>query len=143
MLPNPGDEKDFRDQGCDDYAGVTWSDIPDTDGRRIFIGWMGNWEYAQVVPTAPWRSAMTLPRSLTLHLTSSGLRVFSQPVRELRELRGARFDLPASILRGARRLTDEFALSPSAAELILRFDLRQSHASRFTLVGPGSLIQVV
>ncbi len=56
----------WLDYGRDNYAGVTWSDIPKKDGRRLFIGWMSNWDYAQVVPTETWRSAMTLPRSLHL-----------------------------------------------------------------------------
>ena len=30
------------------------------------MGWMSNWEYAQVVPTYKWRSSMTLPRELSL-----------------------------------------------------------------------------
>ncbi|MDH5381668.1 MAG: glycoside hydrolase family 32 protein, partial [Cyclobacteriaceae bacterium] len=39
------------DHGADNYAGVTWSDIPKSDGRRLFMGWMSNWQYANVVPT--------------------------------------------------------------------------------------------
>ena len=41
----------WMDYGKDNYAGVTWSDIPEQDGRRLFIGWMSNWQYAQIVPT--------------------------------------------------------------------------------------------
>lgn len=52
------------DYGPDNYAGVTWANIP--NGRKVFLGWMSNWDYAQAVPTAPWRSAMTLPRDLSL-----------------------------------------------------------------------------
>ncbi len=77
----------WLDYGRDNYAGVTWSDIPETDGRRIFIGWMSNWDYAQVVPTEKWRSATTLPRTLLLKQTASGLRLFSKPVKELMALR--------------------------------------------------------
>lgn len=70
------------DYGRDNYAGVTWSDIPAEDGRRIFIGWMSNWNYANVVPTERWRSAMTLPRTLTLRNTSAGQLLCAQPVQE-------------------------------------------------------------
>ncbi len=77
----------WLDYGRDNYAGVTFSDIPSADGRRLFLGWMSNWTYAQVVPTSPWRSAMTLPRSLGLHASAAGLRVFSEPARELAGLR--------------------------------------------------------
>lgn len=51
------------DYGPDNYAGVTWSN---TGKRKIFLGWMSNWQYANQVPTARWRSAMTAPRDLVL-----------------------------------------------------------------------------
>ena len=54
----------WLDFGRDNYAGVTFNDAP--EGKRIFIGWMSNWDYASKVPTDPWRSAMTLPRELSL-----------------------------------------------------------------------------
>ncbi|MBK5192391.1 MAG: glycoside hydrolase family 32 protein, partial [Flavobacteriaceae bacterium] len=38
------------DYGKDNYAGVTWSNIPDSDGGTLFMGWMSNWLYGQEVP---------------------------------------------------------------------------------------------
>jgi fructan beta-fructosidase len=81
------DEVKWLDYGADNYAGVTWSNVPEQDGRRLFIGWMSNWDYAQVVPTHPWRSAMTLPRSLELIKNHDGYEVASRPVSELQSLR--------------------------------------------------------
>lgn len=52
------------DYGRDNYAGVTFSGAP--ENKKIFLGWMSNWEYAGKVPTDPWRSAMTIPRELSL-----------------------------------------------------------------------------
>jgi fructan beta-fructosidase len=75
------------DWGRDDYAGVTWSNIPGSDGRRIFIGWMSNWEYATVVPTTVWRSATTIPRELSLINENGQYLLTSNPVRELANLR--------------------------------------------------------
>jgi sucrose-6-phosphate hydrolase SacC (GH32 family) len=40
--------------GADNYAGVTFSNIPKKDGRTVFIGWMSNY-YAQDVPNEKWR----------------------------------------------------------------------------------------
>lgn len=77
----------WLDYGRDFYAGVTWSDMPANDHRRVLLGWMSNWDYGQDVPTSPWRSAMTVPRTLTLHRTPEGLRLFQQPVKELNTLR--------------------------------------------------------
>jgi sucrose-6-phosphate hydrolase SacC (GH32 family) len=54
----------WLDYGRDNYAGVTFNNA--LEDRKIFLGWMSNWEYAHTFPTQPWRGAMTLPRELTL-----------------------------------------------------------------------------
>jgi fructan beta-fructosidase len=77
----------WLDWGRDDYAGVTWSDIPASDGRKLFIGWMSNWNYATVVPTRVWRSAMTIPRELSLTGDNGQFFLTSKPVREFGDLR--------------------------------------------------------
>lgn len=76
----------WLDYGRDNYAGVAWSDIPEEDGRKLFLGWMNNWSYAQLVPTIEWRGAMTLPRELILKNTDHGYRIYSLPVKELEQL---------------------------------------------------------
>lgn len=80
-------EVKWLDWGADNYAGVTWSNIPEEDGRKLFIGWMSNWLYAQVVPTDNWRSAMTLPRELDLVEVEGKLIVGSKPIEALEKLR--------------------------------------------------------
>ncbi|UCS93106.1 glycoside hydrolase family 32 protein [Echinicola marina] len=84
------DGKDVKwiDYGADNYAGVTWSDIPKTDGRRLFLGWMSNWLYANIVPTTIWRSAMTLPRKLELYHFEGKDLLASRPVMEVKTLYG-------------------------------------------------------
>lgn len=86
----------WLDAGRDNYAGVTWSDVPDSDGRRIFIGWLSNWAYAQVVPTEKWRSAMTIPWELNLKNIGGVPRLISTPVRELKSLEKMNTVLPSN-----------------------------------------------
>jgi fructan beta-fructosidase len=69
------------DQGMDYYAAVTYDNAP--DGKRILLGWMSNWLYADKTPTQTWRSAMALPRELTLRKTSSGYALSQSPVTGL------------------------------------------------------------
>jgi fructan beta-fructosidase len=76
----------WLDAGTDNYAGVTWSDIPDSDGRRIFMGWMSNWAYAQVVPTEKWRSAMTIPWHLSIQQVNGIPKLTGNPVKEINKL---------------------------------------------------------
>ena len=54
----------WMDSGMDFYAGVTFGNVP--NDKKLMISWMSNWFYAQKVPTEVWRSAMTLPRELSL-----------------------------------------------------------------------------
>ena len=81
------DQRQVRwiDYGSDDYAGVTYNNTP--DGKRIFIGWMSNWNYAQKTPTQNWRSAMTLPRKLTMVKDNGNYILQSNVIAEFGELR--------------------------------------------------------
>lgn len=75
-------QKDTRwiDYGPDNYAGVTWSN---TGKRKLFIGWMSNWNYAQQLPTQSWRNAMTIARELHLAKGGNELYLASLPAAEL------------------------------------------------------------
>ncbi len=75
----------WLDYGPDDYAGITWSN---TGNRKIFLGWMSNWTYANLVPTETWRNAMTLPRDLRLRHVGNDVFVASLPVPELSKATG-------------------------------------------------------
>lgn len=70
----------WLDYGPDEYAGVTWNNTGD---RNIFLGWMSNWRYANVVPTKKWRSSMTIARELSLGKIAGQYFVKSQPVAAL------------------------------------------------------------
>ena len=74
----------WLDHGADNYAGVTFSNVP--DGRHLFIGWMTNWNYAQKVPTEKWRSAMTLPRELSLVKDKNEFFVSSRVISDFDKL---------------------------------------------------------
>ncbi len=113
------------DYGPDNYAGITWDNAP--DARRLFIGWMSNWEYAQAVPTDPWRGAMTVPRELRLQETPAGLRLFQEPVAELRALRKSPQPLAAATVEAKLPLPGEIA----TAEIELTFDLARTAAPEF------------
>jgi fructan beta-fructosidase len=68
------------DYGADNYAGVTWFG---TGERKISMGWMSNWIYAQQVPTQKWRSATTIARDLSLGVINNEFYLKSMPVKEL------------------------------------------------------------
>ena len=87
------DGKDFQyfDFGSDNYAGVTWSNVPNSDSKKTFVGWMSNWRYGTSTPTDPagtWRSAMTVPRTLELKTINGKVRMVDNPVSQLDSIKG-------------------------------------------------------
>ena len=124
----PVEQVNWLDYGKDNYAGVTWSDIPDQDGRRLFLGWMSNWQYATKVPTNKWRSAMTLPRKLELLNTTNGIKLFSKPVKELEKLRKSITNLSENTVIGRAFLQE---VNPSQLEVELTFDIEKSDSKAF------------
>lgn len=88
FTPDPLPYPLWLDYGRDNYAGVTWSNIPESDGRTLFIGWMNNWDYANLIPPVHFKGANTLPRELKLVHNGNHLVVANPPVDEVDALRG-------------------------------------------------------
>ncbi|MFT0714391.1 glycoside hydrolase family 32 protein [Flagellimonas lutimaris] len=74
----------WLDYGTDNYAGVTYNNVPEEE--RIFIGWMSNWDYARDTPTKKWRSAMTVPRKLSLHKVEDDYFLANYPIDKMGDL---------------------------------------------------------
>jgi fructan beta-fructosidase len=123
----------WLDWGRDNYAGVTWSDIPKEDGRRLFIGWMSNWDYAQVVPTTNWRSAMTIPRTLQLENTAAGYRILSKPIKELESFLATTYSFEYEINNKEMDLTDNLSCSPSKMDILLELELPENKDTEFSI----------
>jgi fructan beta-fructosidase len=74
-----------QDYGTDYYAAVAYHTTPDK--QPISIGWVNNWEYANAIPTKPWKSAMSLPRKLSLKKQGDDWVLVQQPITGLQTLR--------------------------------------------------------
>ena len=70
------------DYGANFYAAQTWSDVPESDGRRIQIGWMNG----STPPKMPFNQQMSFPCELTLRTTSEGIRLHREPVEEIENI---------------------------------------------------------
>ncbi len=128
FTPDYTNEK-WVDMGRDNYAGVTWSNVPEEDGRQLFIGWMSNWDYATVVPTRVWRSATTVPRELSLIRNEDGFFLVSNPVKELITLREKSYKpfIFSQKFEGEMEIdTDSIKLMQS--ELVFNFNLKDNLA---------------
>ena len=111
--------------GGNGYAAQTWSDIPEQDGRRIQTTWM------QVdLPGMPFNQYLTFPTELTLRSTPQGVRMFSEPIGEIADLRDTKFEQNnLTIKQGENPLSEvegelleiqtEYAIDDSAAVIVL------------------------
>lgn len=70
------------DYGANFYAAQTWSDVPESDGRRIQIAWMSG----SKPPDMPFNQQMSFPCELTLQTTSGGIRLHREPVAEIENI---------------------------------------------------------
>jgi sucrose-6-phosphate hydrolase SacC (GH32 family) len=101
----------WLDYGRDNYAGVTFNDAP--ENRRIYLGWMNNWDYAKEIPANPARGSMTIPRELSLVKIDDRITLIQNPVKEI----------------NISEVNDQrFVITPSATKSGIRFD-REDGAS--------------
>ena len=88
------EETKWLDYGKDHYATVTWHNAP--NNRVVAIGWMSNWQYANVVPTQAFRSQNTIARDLSLYTDDKGeIRVAVVPSPENDAFLGKKITRPS------------------------------------------------
>ena len=95
------------DYGPDEYAGVTWSN---TGKRKIFIGWMSNWEYANIVPTEKFRNSFTIPRELGLKKINDEYYVTSSPILELQKIEKKSYTIDNLTINDSTDLTNKIGI---------------------------------
>jgi len=118
------------------YAAQTWSDIPDDDGRRIQIAWLRGDKNRM-----PFNQQMTFPCELQLRTTPEGVRMFSEPVSEIENLRTVDHDLgERNITSGQTVRLGEFG---ELFDVIVRFEVPEScQDGAFGFRIRGILIQI-
>lgn len=122
----------WLDWGRDYYAAVSFSDVP--GAKRIMIAWMNNWDYANDIPTSPWKSAMSLPRQVRLATVEGKPRLVQEAVDSADRPVSARYESDRmTIDRGTELLPVE------AWGQVLRIDaeLRPGTADEVGLVVRG------
>lgn len=93
------------DYGLDFYAGRAYRDYDKPDSIPVvWLGWMGNWEYANQTPTTWGRGAQSIPREIGLRSTEEGLRLEQSPLPSLEMLRGEASELQSLTVTDAYSL---------------------------------------
>lgn len=117
----------WLDFGKDYYAAVSWSDVPDSDGRRLWLGWLNNWQYANEIPTQGWRGSMSIPREVKLKKISGEIKVIQMPVKELEKLRAKKLlDKKNISLSDLNKIINKEDIASQTFELIIDVDLTNS-----------------
>lgn len=103
------------------YAAQTFTNIPESDGRRIQIGWDRINH-----PHLPVNGCMTLPTELTLRTTKDGVRLFCNPIQELEKQEQEGIKAENLTIEQANKL-----LAPYAENDVIRirFKIKLSHAT--------------
>lgn len=128
---------DWLDYGRDYYASVSFGNMP--EDKRVMLGWMNNWDYANTIPTSPWRSAMSLPREVSLTQTPAGPRLAQQAVKQVDKL-GTKASY--SDKKGANIAPGTHPLPASASGDVQRIDVTfapgTAAKSGITVLGDGT-----
>ncbi|KAJ6097857.1 hypothetical protein N7499_002231 [Penicillium canescens] len=83
----PGNETaNWLDWGPDFYAAASYNGLPADE--RVQLAWMNNWQYGAAIPTDPWRSAMTIPRRLSLKMVDQKITLLQKPHESLQSVTG-------------------------------------------------------
>ena len=122
----------WLDYGRDNYAGVTWSNIPHADGRVLFLGWMSNWAYAEKVPTTKWRSSMTFPRELKLIKNKSTYKITSLPVKELANYISKTIKKDSLLINNSTEIINKSTIDFTKCEI--QFNLNNLEKKKYTFV---------
>lgn len=126
---NPPETVLLLDYGKDNYAGMTWNDIPEEDSRCIFIAWMQGSEVRDCTPTFPWRGEHTIPRELTLKTFSEGIRLVQNPVKEIECLRIPKVNWAKRLITPGSNLLE--GIHGNELEIIAEFQMDTEIPSEF------------
>ena len=77
----------WLDYGNDFYAARTWRDYDGNLKDKVMLGWMGNWEYANMVPSTWGKGFESLPRILKLREKDNGYRLVQEVTPQFKKLR--------------------------------------------------------
>lgn len=126
---DPGSGKvNWVDYGPDYYASLTYNGLANYE--RVAITWMSDWAYGATIPTSPWRSAMTVPRELTLEKVEGRSRLIFTPHPNLQKLKTK----PLLYTNHWQSAIGNISLPVSGTQLDVSLSFRAGkNAKRFTL----------
>lgn len=110
----------WLDYGKDHYAFSTFNGLP--DNQRIGMGWMNDWEYANLLPASGWCGNMTLPRRIKLVREGTHCVLANAPLEELEKYRKDSCPIESGKLSDEKRIKGNYPYPGKPVLLKLKFD---------------------
>ncbi|MEQ1676510.1 MAG: glycoside hydrolase family 32 protein [Chitinophagaceae bacterium] len=129
---NPAAKIYRPDYGPDYYAAIVYNNLP-VGHKPVSIGWINNWNYAQDIPTTPWKSAMSLPRELTVQKINNEWILMQEPVRAIHTLREKPFTAKSVTVNGTTLLS----VKGQTLEIDLQMTVSNNNISGIRLAKSG------
>lgn len=120
----------WLDYGKDNYATVSFDNAP--SNRRVIIGWMSNWQYANQVPTHQYRSANTIAREPYLFKEAGLTLCGSRPASEMQATKG-KTALKTTFKAGLKRIKNIFKNPQGAYGLTMKLNAAKGELLTITL----------
>jgi fructan beta-fructosidase len=127
----------WLDHGTDFYATRSFRFPDNLAHKPVFLGWMGNWDYANSVPSQWGKGFESVPREIALKKFPEGIRLVQSPITELRQLRKDSVKFFDRAITGMVDLSD-FKCSRNTYEIEAVFNTDSRSVFGFNLlVGEG------
>ncbi|EAQ86431.1 hypothetical protein CHGG_07684 [Chaetomium globosum CBS 148.51] len=114
----------WMDWGPDYYAAAPFNGLPSAD--RTDIAWMNNWQYANNIPTSPWRSISSIPRKLSLKTINGWPTLIQQPVADWAALQTGTY---SNVFNTVEEGSQPIPLSGKSLDITMTFSDRNSASS--------------
>ncbi|KAH6856217.1 glycosyl hydrolase [Chaetomium sp. MPI-CAGE-AT-0009] len=114
----------WMDWGPDYYAAAPFNGLPSAE--RTNIAWMNNWQYANNIPTSPWRSMLAIPRKLSLKTINGWPTLIQQPVANWDVLQTGTY---SNVLNTVDEGNQPIPLSGKSLDITMTFSDRNSASS--------------
>jgi sucrose-6-phosphate hydrolase SacC (GH32 family) len=132
----------WLDHGTDFYATRSYRFPENPEHKPVFLGWLGNWDYANSVPSQWGRGFQSLPRDIALKKFPEGVRLVQSPITGLKQLRKDSVTFTNRTISGTADIT-EFKPNRNTYEIEAIFNTESRSVFGFNLlVGEGRKLMI-
>ena len=125
------------DFGPDYYAAIAWNQLPSAH-LPTAIGWLNNWNYANDIPTTPWKGAMSLPRTLQVKKINNEWVLLQKPIDGLKTLRTNPMEIKSTGITNSKILPRQ----SQQLEMLLTYEPSAANSGVRLAMGKNSYFEI-